>query len=304
MDNLAIIIVNYNTQKDTRECLASLSKVDFKGASYKIIVVDNASKEPLHLAKSLLDNNTEIIRSESNLGFTGGNNLGISYAIKKYQSEFFLLLNSDTTVADNFYQALKKTLQAHSQAAIVSPKIYFYPGNEYHLQSYTKKERGKILWFAGGSIDWQHLSSFHRGVDELDRGQFDHETEIDFATGCCMLFKRELVERIGIFDKRFFLYSEDVDYCLRAKRAGYKIIFSPLSVIWHKNSGSSEGVGSKVQTYYQTRNKLLLALKHDFWSHKLAIFLITMQIITNGSSTEKQALFDLIFRRLGKQQII
>lgn len=304
MDHLSIIIVNFNTDQDTKECLRSLVKVDFKNIDYKIIVVDNGSKKPLQLSKSYLANKVKLLRSESNLGFTGGNNLGISHATKKYQSDFFLLLNSDTIVDPNFIQELIKKLKSDPKAGLVCPKIYFYKGNEYHYKSYDKKQRGKVIWYAGGSIDWQHLSSFHRGVDEIDHGQFDQQNESEFATGCCILFKREVIESIGILDKNFFLYSEDVDFSIRAKKNGFKILFAPESIIWHKNAGSSQGVGSKIHQYYQTRNRFLLTFKHGSFRSILTALKIMSQYIFSGESTQRQAVFDLIFRRLGKQQII
>lgn len=226
MDHISIIIVHYNTPQETKDCLKSLQDIKTQGFEHSVIVVDNGSKKPLKLSQSYLGKNTEIIRSESNLGFTGGNNLGMSYAIKNYQSDYLLMLNSDTVVDSDFLQVLYETLKNDSKAGIVAPMIYFYKGAEFFPKSYRRDQKGKVIWYAGGSIDWLNITAFHRGVDELDRGQFDQQKTSDFATGCTLLVKREVIERAGILDKKFFLYFEDVDFCLRAKKAGFSILFA------------------------------------------------------------------------------
>ena len=182
MIHISIIIVNYNSQKDTLECLDSLSNIKSFGFKYSILIVDNASKEPLVLPKRFQLPNIEVIRSESNLGFTGGNNMGIHYCIEKYNSDFVLLLNNDTTVDPSFLKELVGHAEKYPKAGLISSKIYFTKGREYHLESYKKEELGKVFWYAGGSIDWDHLVAFHRGVDEVDRGHFDNQTKCDFAT--------------------------------------------------------------------------------------------------------------------------
>jgi GT2 family glycosyltransferase len=223
MDHISIIIVNYNGDKDTHGCLKSLDKVeetrDFK---FNVIVVDNASQEPFTLTTHEKKQEVALLRVDSNLGFTGGNNLGIKHARDKFNSDFFLLLNNDTTVDPGFLKNLYKCAKSNPKAGLINSKVYFTKGNEFHKKSYKKNELGNVLWFGGGSIDWRNLVAFHRGIDEVDRGQFDDQTEgQDFATGCSMLLRRELVETIGLLNDDLFLYMEDVEYSLRAKRAGF-----------------------------------------------------------------------------------
>ncbi len=303
-DLISIIIVNYDTAKETKDCLASLQDIEAGSFDYNIIVVDNGSQKPFKLPNKLKNDHTEVIRTQANLGFTGGNNLGMSHAVKEYHSDYFLLLNSDTTVDPQFLKNLYQPLSEDREAGIASSKIYFSPGREYYKNSYTDKQRGNVLWYAGGSIDWRNLLAFHRGVDEVDRGHFDHQTESDFATGCSLLIKREVSEQIGILDKKYFLYLEDVDFSLRVKRMGYKILFCPESIVWHKNAGSSQGVGSKIHQYYQNRNRLLFFIKYGGLKVKLTGVRLTVEWLARGSKMQQKAALDYLTGQFGKQPVI
>jgi GT2 family glycosyltransferase len=304
MHHISIIIVHYNTPKDTKECVESLLKIETKNFDYNIIVVDNASKDLYSIPKSFPQHKIELIRSEANLGFTGGNNLGISHATRKYNSDYYLLINSDTYVEPNFLLKLYQKMLANPQAGMASPKIYFAKNYEFHKKSYPRHQKGKILWYAGGSIDWLNILAFHRGIDELDRGHFDSQKTSDFATGCCVLVKRDIIERVGIFDKKYFLYFEDVDWSIRAIKKGFEILFVAQSVIWHKNAGSSDGSGSNIHIYYQNRNRYLFALKSASTRAKITIFKLLLRKLFKGNIVEKQAAFDFILGRFGKQTII
>ncbi|MBD3279772.1 MAG: glycosyltransferase [Candidatus Pacebacteria bacterium] len=302
--HISIVIVHYNTDKDTKECLDSLAKIKAKGFTYAIIVVDNGSKTPLSLKRKKLTKEVEVLRSEANLGFTGGNNIGIRHALETYNSDYILLLNADTVVKPDFLTQLFKRIKAEPQSGMVSPKIYFAAGKEFHQDSYSKKDHGQVLWYAGGSIDWQNLLAFHRGVDELDRGHFDHQQQSDFATGCCVLIKRELLEKLRWLDKRYFLYLEDVDWSKRVKDAGYQLLFEPQAVIWHKNAGASEGAGSDLHQYYQTRNRLLFFFQHGSLKSRLTAFFWLLRLLKQGSTLKKQAVLDFLLNRFGKQPVI
>ncbi len=304
MIHVSIILINYNTKSDTLECLKSLQNIKTTNFRTAVIIIDNGSKEPFELPKNIDAGNIKILRSESNKGYTGGNNLGIYYAVEKFNSDYVLLLNNDTTVDEEFLKELVKTAESDPRIGMVASKIYFSKGREFHAQSYKKDELGKILWYAGGSIDWNHLAAFHRGVDEVDRGQFDTQTESDFATGCSVLVKREILEKVGTLDKRFFLYMEDVDWSVRVIKAGYTVAFAPKSIVYHKNAGSSGGSGSSTQTYYQTRNRLLFAFKHGSWKEIVTALRIAVTILLKGSATERQAVLHFFTMQFGKQPII
>jgi hypothetical protein len=300
---VAIIVVNYDTAKITYQCLQSLQKIEHKEFEFKIVVVDNGSQQPLSLPKKRLNAPSYLVRTDNNIGFTGGNNLGITYAAAEFNPDYFLLLNSDTTVDPCFLQELLLAVQGTDRGIGVS-KIYFEAGYEFHHNQYAEIERGRVIWFAGGTIDWPNLMAYHRGVNELDRGQFDQHTQTDFATGCSMLIKREVIEEVGLLDKRYFLYMEDVDYSMRAIRRGYKLVFCPTSVVYHKNAGSSGGSGSAIHQYYQTRNRLLFFFKYAKLRYKLTLFSYALRLLFSKDTINRRAVTDFILGRSGKQPLI
>ena len=300
----SLVIINYNTKSDTDECLKSISHVSTREHKFNVVVVDNGSQNEYSIPRGLDKNRFEVVRSEANLGFTGGNNLGIFYSIEKYSSDYVVLLNNDTVVDPLFLKRLLSCSDENPEYGLICPKIYFYKGNEYHKKSYKRSELGNILWYAGGSIDWSNLAAFHRGVDEVDRGQFDTFQTSDFATGCCVLLKREVLEKVGTFDKRFFLYFEDVDLSVRTRRAGYEIGFCPTAVVWHKNAGSSGGSGSKLHQYYIARNRLLFTFKHGSKAQLLTGLRALLQYVFGGNRYEQTAVLHFLLRRFGKQPVV
>ncbi len=300
--SVSVIIVHYNSEKETRECLRSLSLAETKKIKLSVVVVDNGSKEIFsHGVNS--PRRTEVIRSDANLGFTAGNNLGIKYALSTFQPDYLLLLNSDTLVEPSSVENLVECALAHPRAGVISPKIYFAKGCEYFKKSYSKDSRGQVLWYAGGSMDWLNLLGFHRGVDEVDTGQFDEVQECDFATGCCMLIPSKVIQRVGGFDEKYFLYFEDVALSLKISRAGYEVLLDPFSRIWHKNAGSTGGVGSRTHQYYQTRNRLYFSFKFGTNRVRLTAFKLSLRFLVQGTHIERQATVDFILGRMGKQQI-
>lgn len=303
MDHISLIIVHYNTDRDTIECLDSLSAVTSNQFDLDIVIVDNGSKEPLVLPAKHQRKHISVIRSESNLGFTGGNNLGIRSAIDAFNSDYVLLINSDTYVDPTFLEHLYQQAINNPTVGLLNPKIYFAKGYEFHTDSYTPSEKGKVLWFAGGTTDWNDVASFHRGVDEVDRGHFDFQTQTDFATGCCLLIKREVIETVGLLNEQLFLYWEDVDYSLRVRAAGYELLVVPESVIWHKNAGSSDGSGSEIHTYYQTRNRLYIAFKHGTVTGKISATKLLTRFL-QGTPVERMAAQDAVMGKMGKRPVI
>lgn len=266
MNKIGIVIVDYNGKKDTEELLQSLVKADMRNFDVKVVVVNNGVDD-LSSLTTIYRGVEKIINNQKNVGFARANNQGIKYLLD-VGAEFICLLNNDTIVKDNFLSALVGTF-AGEKVGIVCPKIYFYPGCEFHKKRYAEDERGKVIWYAGGEIDWDNVYCRHRGVDEMDRGQFDQTEETDFATGCAMMIKREILEKIGSLDEKYFAYLEDVDFCWRAREARYKIIYCPKSIIWHKNASSSGGPGSPLHYFLQERNRLYFGFKYASFKIKL-----------------------------------
>lgn len=301
MHHISIIIVNYDSEELTKACIKSLDSIDTT-VKVEVVVVDNGSQNPF-VAPKKTKLPVTVLRSESNQGFTGGNNVGIHHAIERSNSDYVLLLNNDTQVSKDFLQKMYDWLLKRPEYGMVCPKIYFSKDREFHQQSYTPDQKGKVLWYAGGSIDWQHMTAFHRGVDEVDRNQFANQTDSDFCTGCCVLIKREVLEKIGFLDADYFLYFEDVDLSMKARSFSYKIGYTDDAHIWHENAGSSNGPGSVLHLYYQTRNRLLF-----FWRYgDLQVKRVILKLLTrylNASATERKAALHFVLNQYGKQPIL
>lgn len=302
---ISIIILNYNSWKDTSECLSSLSKIRSKH-NVSVIVVDNGSQEKIHNAKlqiqrALGDMPFSYIQTFENLGFSGGNNVGIRKAFGS-GADYVLLLNNDTLVHKNFIDPLVATSKELSDSALIGPKIYFASGFEFHKDRYKSKDRGNVIWYAGGKIDWKNVIASHEGVDEVDKKQFDKRKETDFISGCCMLFPKEVFDRVGTLDEKYFLYYEDTDLCVRAKKKGVKLVYEPASAIWHKNAQSSGESGSVLHLYYQTRNRLIFGMQYASIRAKIALFREALRYL-GGGGVRRLAVLHYFFRKWGKQNI-
>lgn len=266
---ITTIILTFGTNGHLDECRKSLEESRLSGVDHQVLVIDN---------------------SADNLGFTGGNNKGIRQALEQ-KSDAVLILNDDTKVDPLAIRRMADTLRSDPKIGIVVPKIYFYPGFEFHKDRYIEKDRGRVIWYAGGSIDWQNVLGVHRGVDEVDHGQFDTAIDMTFATGCAMLIRRGVFERIGLFDERYFLYLEDLDLSVRAQKAGFTIRYAPSALVWHKNAQSS-GVGSSLQDYYFTRNRLLFGMTYAPWKTKFALIREAMKFLVKGPMLKRRAVMD------------
>ena len=294
---VVVVLANWNGLTDTLTCLESLMKLKIQNSKLKTIVVDNGSTDDSVATIRKKFRDVKIVENGKNLGFTGGNNVGIRLALKN-GADFVWLLNNDTVVEKN---SLTSLIDACSErtVGVVGSKIYFAPGREYHKERYGHIDRGRVLWYAGGIIDWNNMYASHRGVDEVDKGQYDAVAETSFVTGCSMMVKKEVFEKIGFLDEKFFAYLEDLDFCLRAKQTGYTLLYEPQSILWHKNAGSS-GVGSKLHQYYMTRNRLLVGMRYGPVRTKLALAREAMRFMVMGPSIQRKAVMDAMIGRWGK----
>ena len=246
MPLIYIILINYNGYKDTIDCVNNLKKINYK--NYKIIVVDNASSDDsVEILNEELKNCT-IIKSKKNLGFAGGNNLGVNYALD-HKADYILLLNNDTIVEPQFLNNMLNSFSIGSKIGIVGCKIMYY-------------SQKNIIWYGGGYIDWFKFIGVHYGMRQIDKGQCDNKKEIDFVTGCCMLVKREVFEKVGLLSEDYFMYFEDVDFCVKVKNAGFVMWYNPEAIIYHKVGLSSGGEESPFSIEWCTRNRLLFMYKY------------------------------------------
>jgi GT2 family glycosyltransferase len=242
--------------------------------------------------------NLSLIENKENLGFAEGNNVGIRFALKN-AADFILILNNDTLVDKNLIEKLLEIAKKDPKAGILGPKIYFAPGFEFHKNRYKEEDLGRVIWYSGGIIDWHNVLGIHRGVDEVDQAQYDQICETDFVSGCAMFIKRAVFERFGFFDKRYFAYFEDADFCLRTKRAGFKLMFVPQAILWHKVAKSS-AIGSSLQDYYITRNRLLFGTSYAPLRAKVALIRESVRILFGQNYWKKKGVIDFYLGRLGK----
>lgn len=297
MKKVFVIVLHYKGKKFTRQCLLSLNKVKTDGFSLQTVVIDNSSPEPIDDLKKEFSKQI-FISNKENLGFAEGNNVGIKYSLKK-GADYIMLLNNDTLIDKNALVRLIEVANSNIRSGILGPKIYFAPGFEFHKDRYQKNEKGKVIWYAGGIMDWDNVLASHRGVDKVDHGQYDKMEETEFVSGCAMMTKREVFEKIGLLDKKYFLYYEDSDFCQRAKKAGFEIAYVPEAYLWHFNAESSM-VGGELQDYYITRNRLLFGMRYAPLRAKLALFRESIRSLFSGSKWQKIGVRDFYLRRFGK----
>ena len=142
--------------------------------------------------------------------------------------------------------------------------------------------------------------SIHRGIDEVDHGQYDRIEAIDFASGCAMMFKREVLEKVGLLDDRYFLYYEDADLNERVKRGGYKIYYVPNAVLVHVNAASTGGAGNVLHDYFLTRNKMLFGMTYAPARTKFALIRESLRLFLYGRPFQKLGIQDYYFKRFNK----
>ncbi len=253
-DSLAIIAVvyhNYNTLGDFFKSLAGQKNKNFK------LFIANLSENKKKLAAPGVP--LQVIPGE-NRGYAHGVNLGLKKAVDEgfYQ---FCVMNDDTYFKENFVDNVLNSIANHP-SSITGGKIYYAPGYEYHKNRYRKNEFGRVLWYAGGEVNWNHALTPHRGVDEVDKRQYDTPEKTDFVNGCLMAFDKNVLDKTGFWDEKYFLYFEDADFCERAKRQGIGLYYDPQIVIWHKNAQSTGGPGSAIHQKYQKANRLRFGLKY------------------------------------------
>ena len=248
--SVSIVLLNYNGYNDTIECIKSLKNITYN--NYKIVIVDNNSTDnsEIEIKKFIKnDDNIQFIQSYKNLGFSGGNNIGIRYALEN-NADYICLLNNDTIVETNFLSELVNSMEKDNKIGVAAGKIMYFEDKD-------------IIWSAGGFISEIKSLGEHYGIDIKDSKQFDDTIEVSFLTGCLQLIRKEVFEEIGMYDDIYFLYMEDLDFCKRVTRKGYKLMYIPQSKIYHKVSASIGGFESPLQLYYVTRNRILFNKKNQ-----------------------------------------
>ena len=239
---LSIITVNYNGLEDT---CSLIDTIPFDELSLEVIVVDNASYQDEASVIAERYPQIKVIRSNQNLGFAGGNNLGIKEAKGKY----LFLVNNDTYFKAFNIQPLINKLETSSNIAIVCPKIRFAWGT-YPIQFAGYTPLSQIM-----------VRNRAIGFGEKDHGQYNTAHPSPYAHGAAMLIKRDAINKVGLMPENYFLYYEEIDWSMMFTKAGYEIWYDPACTIYHKESQST-GQSSPLRTYYITRNRLLLVKRN------------------------------------------
>lgn len=301
MPKIYLVILNWNHKNLTTECLESVDKLYTAGYQLNVVVVDNASTDGSveHFKKLKFKSfNPKVLENKENLGFAIGNNIGMKYALKN-GADYILVMNNDVFVDKNLITELLKIARKYNKVGSVSPKIYFTKGFEFHKKRYKKSELGKVIWYAGGHIDWANVYGENRGVNEVDRGQYNKKEEIDFATGACVLFSTKALKSVGLYDPKYFMYLEDGDLSIQMKRTGWKVLYAPKAICWHKVAQSS-GIGSDLNDYYITRNRLLFGLRWAPMRTKFALMRESWKFALTGRKWQKKGIIDFYLGRFGK----
>ena len=252
---LSVITVNYNGYKDTCELIDSIPFND----NMEVIVVDNASQQNEANSLQLKYPQVKVIRSNNNLGFAGGNNLGIKAA----QGKYIFLVNNDTVFKDFNVQSLINRIESSPKIGAVCPKIRFaWKNNPIQFAGYTPLSE---ITIRNQAI----------GFGEEDQGQYNTPHSTPYAHGAAMMLKREVIDNVGLMPECYFLYYEELDWSMMITRAGYEIWYEPTCTIYHKESQTT-GQNSPLRTYYITRNRLLLVKRNwnGFSKYHSYIYLI------------------------------
>jgi GT2 family glycosyltransferase len=241
------VVLTWNGREDTLACLASLEAAPDRPDA--IVLVDNGSSDGTADAVRERFPDVELVRSEENLGFAGGNNLGLERA-GELGADHVLVLNNDAEVEPGGVQALVEEAARRPDAASLGSKILF-------------AEPPDLIWFAGARFDPRAgYNGRQLGYRERDDGRYDAVHETDRACGAAMLVPRAVLDAVGGFDEELFLYSEDVEWSLRARRAGYRHYVVPASVVRHRVSAAGGGESSPLTLYYGLRNTLVVCERY------------------------------------------
>lgn len=250
---VSIITVNYNQVQATCEFIESTRQLNYR--EFEIIVVDNGSKEdPKIIQEKYPDVN--LIISDKNLGFAGGNNLGINAAL----GDYLFFVNNDVELSPTTLEAMISRFEKDDDIGMVSPKIkFFHHPDTIQYAGYTE-------------INPYTARNRTIGKYEKDEGQYDVARITHYGHGAAMMVKRETLKRIGLMPEEFFLYYEEMDWCEQIKRAGFKIYYEPEAVVYHKES-LSVGKKNALKTYYMTRNRILF-MRRNASLNNFLIFLM------------------------------
>jgi GT2 family glycosyltransferase len=254
-------VLNWNRRDDTLDCLRSLEAVEYPNLD--VIVVDNGSEDGSIEAIRAAHPAVAVIATGANLGFAGGNNVGMRAALER-RADYLLLLNNDTIVAPDVVHQLVQAARAVGDPAIFAAKIYFLA-------------EPRRIWAVGSRWRVEESRFELVGYQVVDTGhEYEEIAETEAAIGCAMFFPADMLATVGFLDSRYFLLYEDSDWCFRGKSAGYRCLMVPKAHVWHKVSATIGGSDSPLPRYFTTRNRLLWAERHLPLGQRLRVWLTTL----------------------------
>jgi len=240
-------LVNYHNYSDTKECINSLINLTYE--NYYIVLVDNEFdlQNNRELQKEFKDK-IVFINNEKNLGYALANNMGIEWGLAK-KCDYFLLINNDAVLQSDALDKMVEYAEEIETRGILGPKMYYYNSNK--------------IYYAGGKINW--IGKFYsKGINRIDKGQYNESTITDFVVGACMLIKRIVIEKIGMLPTEYFLGMEDIDYCVTAQKMGFSCVYFPASIAWHKYSASFRQNNILTKRFFWAyRGRVIFYKKHS-----------------------------------------
>ncbi len=293
---VSITILNWNGLEDTTECLESLKKVTYP--NYEVIVVDNCSDgDDARILKEKFGDYIQVIQNDKNYGCGQGFNTGIQYALKNYQPDYVMIMNNDVVVDPAFLDELVKVAESDELIGIVGPKIYYY---DY-------SGRKDVIWSAGGRIRWWTLRVHTTiGENDDDLPKYQAIKNVDWITGAVAMFRSSMTKKVGLLNPWYFIGHEDVEYCLKARKHGFNVVYVPTAKAWHKVGASVK----KTDIIFPGPSSYYYLLKHSFPSYVYIYHLLLLPALLSrwaliyltqhrDRQTIKRFLFD--FPRLFRQ---
>jgi len=253
-NKLALITVVYNNYLIMQEFIKSIENQEDK--NFHLFISDLSDKK-----EDIKIKNTkyEILYSK-NKGYAHGVNTALIKA-KEAGFENYCIINNDTFFNNDFIKNVLCSIN-RNPSSLIGGKIYYASGYEYHKKRYVIKDRGNVIWYAGGYVDWSHALTKHKGVDLVDHGKFNKFSKTGFITGALICFDIKVLNVLDLWNENYFLYFEDAEWCERAKRKKINLYFDPSIIIWHKVAQSTGGSGSDIHIKFQEKNRLIFGLKY------------------------------------------
>lgn len=305
---VSIIFPNFNGKNDTLECIDSLCYLDYPKDKLEVIITDNGSNDGSQVAiKEKFKNISNfgwhkllLLENKENKGAVEAYNRAIKNAHSNFN--YIWKLDNDVILDNKSLINLVNLAEKNSKIGILGSKDYY-------------NDEKNIIWSAGGKVSYFRGSVKNIGVDEKDNGQYEEMKDTDYVGGCSLLIKKEVINKIGLLDKNYFVYFDETDWCIKASQANYRVVYQPKSIVYHKVSRTTKP-NSPFYIYYFTRNNLYFMKKHAKWYHwlvfipyyiaKSLIYLTYWKIKGLDKNFERSKIFfkgisDFLYNKMEKQ---